>query len=53
MYGMSLLFGQKERREIGNRTRRAMEEAIKQGKYHAKTPMGYTKNADKKLEKKH
>lgn len=29
MYGMSLLFGQKERREIGNRTRRAMEEAIK------------------------
>jgi len=50
MYGMSLLFGQKERREIGNRTRRAMEEAIKQGKYPAKTPMGYKKNADKKLE---
>lgn len=50
MYGMSLLFGQKERREIGNRTRRAMEEAIKQGKYPAKTPMGYIKNTDKKLE---
>lgn len=50
MYGMSLLFGQKERREIGNRTRRAMEEAIKQGKYPAKTPMGYNKNTDKKLE---
>lgn len=50
MYGMSLLFGQKERREIRNRTRRAMEEAIKQGKYPAKTPMGYNKNEDKKLE---
>ena len=50
MYGMSLLFGQKERREIGNRTRKAMEEAIKQGKYPAKTPFGYIKNEDKKLE---
>lgn len=50
MYGMSLLFGQKERREIGNRTRKAMEEAIKQGKYPAKTPFGYIKNKDKKLE---
>lgn len=50
MYGMSLLFGQKERREIGNRTRRAMEEAVKQGKYPGKTPMGFIKNVDKKLE---
>ena len=39
MYGMALLFGQKERREIGNRTRRAMKEAVKQGKYPAKTPI--------------
>ena len=50
MYGMSLLFGQKERREIGNRTRQTMEEAIKQGKYPAKTPFGYIKNENKKLE---
>jgi len=27
-----------------------MEEAIKQGKYPAKTPMGYNKTEDKKLE---
>ena len=27
-----------------------MEEAIKQGKYPNRTPMGYTKNTDKKLE---
>lgn len=50
MYGMSLLFGQRERREIGARTKRGMEEAVKQGKYPAKVPYGYMRNLDGKLE---
>lgn len=49
-YGISLLFGQRERRLISQRTKTAMEEAIKQGKFPGKTPMGYKKNIDKKLE---
>lgn len=50
MYGMSLLFGQRERREIGSRTKRGMEEAIKQGKYPNKAPYGFKKNKDGYLE---
>ena len=49
-YGISLLFGQRERRLISQRTKTAMEEAIRQGKYPGKCPMGYKKNAFKKLE---
>ena len=49
-YGLSLLFGQRERRLISQRTTNAFEEAIKQGKYPNRAPMGYTKNSDKKLE---
>ena len=49
-YGLSLLFGQRERRLISQRTTNALEEAIKQGKYPNKPPMGYIKNEEKKLE---
>ena len=31
MYGMNLLFAQRERKEIGNRTIRGLEEAVRQG----------------------
>ena len=46
MYGMNLLFAQRERKEIGNRTKRGLEEAVRQGKYPNKAPLGYIKNED-------
>lgn len=49
MYGMNLLFAQRERKEIGNRTKRGLEEAVRQGKYPTKVPFGYTRDIDGKL----
>ena len=49
MFGMNLLFAQRERKEIGNRTRRGLEEAVRQGKYPTKVPFGYTRDIDGKL----
>ncbi|MFA5604051.1 MAG: recombinase family protein [Bacilli bacterium] len=44
LYGMNVLFAQRERREIASRTKRGMEEAVKQGKYPNKAPYGYIKD---------
>jgi site-specific DNA recombinase len=44
LYGMNVLFAQRERREIAGRTRRGMEEAVRQGKYPNKAPYGYQKD---------
>jgi len=46
MFGMNLVFGQKERKEISARTKRAMEE-MALGKIHpAKAPYGYIRNKE-------
>lgn len=50
MYGMNLLFAQRERKEIGARTKRGLEEAVRQGKYPTQCPLGYIRNLDGKLE---
>jgi len=50
MYGMNLLFAQRERKEIGSRTKRGLEEAVRQGKYPTRVPFGYKRNLDGKLE---
>lgn len=50
MYGMNLLFAQRERKEIGARTRRGLEEAIRQGKYPSGAPLGYVRNEEGRLE---
>lgn len=44
MYGMNLLFAQRERKEIGSRTRRGLEEAVRQGKYPTQCPLGYIRD---------
>jgi DNA invertase Pin-like site-specific DNA recombinase len=44
LYGMNVLFAQRERREIAGRTKRGMEEAVRQGKYPNKAPYGYQKD---------
>ncbi len=44
LYGMNVLFAQRERREIAGRTKRGMEEAVRQGKYPNKPPYGYKKD---------
>lgn len=41
MFGMNLLFAQRERKEIGSRTKRGLEEAVRQGKYPTQCPLGY------------
>lgn len=50
MYGMNLLFAQRERKEIGARTKRGLEEAVRQGKYPTQVPLGYVRNLDGTLE---
>lgn len=50
MYGMNLLFAQRERKEIGARTKRGLEEAVRQGKYPTQVPLGFLRNLDGKLE---
>lgn len=46
MYGMNLLFAQRERKEIGNRTKRGLEEAVRQGKYPTQVPLGYLRDEE-------
>lgn len=46
MYGMNLLFAQRERKEIGNRTKRGLEEAVRQGKYPTQVPLGYIRDEE-------
>ena len=49
LYGMNVLFAQRERREIAGRTKRGMEEAVRQGKYPSRAPYGYQKDEDSTL----
>lgn len=46
MYGMNLLFAQRERKEIGSRTKRGLEEAVRQGKYPTQCPLGYIRDEE-------
>lgn len=46
IFGMNLVFGQRERKEIGARTKRAMEEMALEKVHPAKAPYGYTRNAE-------
>ena len=46
---MNVLFVQRERREIAGRTKRGMEEAVRQGKYPSRAPYGYQKDEDYSL----
>ena len=39
IYGMNLVFGQRERKEIGARTKRAMEEMAMEHIHPSKAPM--------------
>ncbi len=44
IFGMNLVFGQRERKEIGARTKRAMEEMALEKVHPAKAPYGYIRN---------
>lgn len=44
IFGMNLVFGQRERKEIGARTKRAMEEMALEKVHPSKAPYGYTRN---------
>ena len=46
IYGMNLVFGQRERKEIGARTKRAMEEMALEHIHPSKAPYGYTRNKE-------
>lgn len=46
IFGMNLVFGQRERKEIGARTKRAMEEMALEKVHPAKAPYGYIRNAE-------
>ena len=46
IFGMNLVFGQRERKEIGARTKRAMEEMALKHIHPSKAPYGYTRNKD-------
>ena len=46
IFGMNLVFGQRERKEIGVRTKRAMEEMALEHIHPSKVPYGYTRNKD-------
>ena len=45
-YGINLVFGQRERKEIGARTKRAMEEMALEHIHPSKAPYGYIRNKD-------
>ena len=45
-FGMNLVFGQRERKEIGARTKRAMEEMALEKVHPTKAPYGYIRNAE-------
>ena len=46
IFGMNLVFGQRERKEIGARTKRAMEEMALEKVHPSKAPYGYTRNKE-------
>lgn len=46
IFGMNLVFGQRERKEIGARTKRAMEEMALKHIHPSKAPYSYTRNKD-------
>lgn len=46
IFGMNLVFGQRERKEIGARTKRAMEQMALEHIHPSKAPYGYTRNKD-------
>ena len=46
IFGMNLVFGQRERKEIGARTKRAMEEMTLERIHLSKAPYGYTRNKE-------
>ena len=46
IFGMNLVFGQRERKEIGARTKRAMEEMAFEKIHPSKAPYGYTRNKE-------
>ena len=46
IFGMNLVFGQRERKEIGARTKRAMEEMALEKIHPSKAPYGYIRNKD-------
>lgn len=49
-YGMNLIFGQRERKEIGARTRRGLEEMALQHIHPNRAPYGYVKDGEGKLQ---
>lgn len=46
IFGMNLVFGQRERKEIGARTKRAMEEMALEHVHPSKAPFGYIRNKE-------
>lgn len=46
IFGMNLVFGQRERKEIGARTKRAMEEMALEKIHPSKAPYSYIRNKD-------
>ena len=46
IFGMNLVFGQRERKEIGARTKRALEEMALKKIHPAKAPFGYIRNKE-------
>ena len=46
IFGMNLVFGQRERKEIGARTKRAMEEMALEKIHPGKAPYGYIRNKE-------
>ena len=46
IFGMNLVFGQRERKEIGARTKRAMEEMALEKIHQSKAPYDYTRNKE-------
>lgn len=45
IFGMNLVFGQRERKEIGARTKRAMEEMALEKVHPSRAPYGYIRNS--------
>ena len=50
IFGMNLVFGQRERKEIGARTKRALEEMAIEKIHPNKPPYGYVRNTEGHLE---
>ena len=46
IFGMNLVFGQRERKKIGARTKRAMEEMVLEKIHPSKAPYDYIRNKE-------